>query len=98
MSHETRKTADRVRPFLKAMERSIQHARDRRTGTTASEPRRSQVSPPSPPPPGARPHPMAPQPLPMNHSSRGLLRNEEHDEQPAGPPRLKARPKRPISR
>ena len=85
--------SERVRPILQAMERSIDAARRRRT--QGAEPDRTETQPPAPHEerPPAR-ELGVPQPNHQHHQQR--QQSQQQGDEPANPPRLKARPKRTL--
>ena len=95
---KSRVTADRVRPILQAMERSIETARRRRLhGSQSPSQASSHQAPPTYPsqlqPPVQRDYGQPPhQPAPVIPQQGGLPESDLYDE---SVPRLKARPKRP---
>ena len=95
---KSRVTADRVRPILQAMERSIDSARRRRLhGSAPQSPSQplspSQQAPPMYQPPVQRGNGQPPhQPVPTIPQEGGLTDSDLNDE---SVPRRKARPKRP---
>jgi hypothetical protein len=95
-----RNAADRVRPFLQAMEKSITAARQRRLNDRPGVPAPGPVNGPANTP-TPQPAPTTPATTgPGQHPSPGQPPNPNPHEVPVGPdgrPRLRARPKRPSN-
>lgn len=91
---KSRVTADRVRPILQAMERSIEMARRRRLHGSQPQTQAPSQTPSAYQPPVQREYGQPPhQPAPSIPQDGKLLESDLYDDESG--PRLKARPKRP---
>ena len=91
----SRPASDRVRPFLEAMERSIDSVRRQRLEDSGELTPAEAVAPAPPVAPATTPAPEVVPPSPLRPTHVPAVLNG--DQPKAGPARLKARPKRSTS-